>query len=199
MTEPTHRFQFTGKGGELFGIYIVNMILTVVTLGIYSFWARVKIQKYLYQNTALMNEPLDYHATGKELFIGFLKGALVVIGAVIALSLFGYLLGLLIGPEYALLVQHVLQVVLVLAVIPYLIAGSMRFLLARTSWRNLRCNFAVSVADLQKDFYIGLLLTIVTLGIYGPWYAVKMEKYYINNSRYGNQPFAFNGDGAELF
>ncbi|MEQ9363374.1 MAG: DUF898 family protein, partial [Leptospirales bacterium] len=46
MSDQDQRFSFRGTGGSLFGIYIVNMILTAVTLGIYSFWARVKIQKY---------------------------------------------------------------------------------------------------------------------------------------------------------
>ena len=192
------RFSFRGTGGELFGIYIVNMILTGVTLGIYSFWARVKIQKYLYQKTFLLNENFDYHATGKELFIGFLKGAAVVVGALLVYMFVAWLLTQIMG-EAGGVVAILLLYVAIIGAMPFLIVGSQRFELSRTSWSKLRFNFTGTASELQKDFYIGLLLTIVTLGIYGPWFAVKMRAYFTNHSNYGNQPFHFEGDGMELF
>ena len=46
-------FIFSGKGSEYFSIWIVNIALTIVTLGIYSAWAKVRKMQYLYRNTAL--------------------------------------------------------------------------------------------------------------------------------------------------
>lgn len=199
MSDQEQRFSFRGTGGELFGIYIVNIILTGVTLGIYSFWARVKIQKYLYQKTFLLNESFDYHATGKELFIGFLKGAAIVIGALLVYVFITWLFTTIMG-EAGGVVAGLLLYVAIIGAMPFIMVGSTRFHLSRTSWSKLRFNFSGTPQELQKDFYIGLILTIITLGIYAPWFMVKMRTYFANHSNYGNEPFRLEGaDGAELF
>lgn len=50
---PPEQLQFTGKGSEYFGIWIVNLLLTILTLGIYSAWAKVRRLQYFYRNTQL--------------------------------------------------------------------------------------------------------------------------------------------------
>ena len=42
--------EFRGKTGEFFGIWIVNVFLTIITLGIYSAWAKVRTNRYFYGN-----------------------------------------------------------------------------------------------------------------------------------------------------
>src|SRR5262245_15490675 len=46
-----HRFTFHGDGGNLFGIYVVIFFLTLVTFGLYSFWGRTRIRRYLFGQT----------------------------------------------------------------------------------------------------------------------------------------------------
>jgi len=58
-------FEFTGSGSEYFKIWIVNILLTIVTLGIYYPWARVRSNRYLYGNSSMEGKNFDYHATGK--------------------------------------------------------------------------------------------------------------------------------------
>ena len=65
--------QFTGKGGEYFGIWIVNLLLSIITLGIYSAWAKVRRMKYFYNNTKIDGVGFDFHA--KPLSI--LKGRII--------------------------------------------------------------------------------------------------------------------------
>jgi uncharacterized membrane protein YjgN (DUF898 family) len=55
-------FEFTSTGREYFGIWIVNILLTVLTLGIYSAWAKVRRNRYVYGNTRLLGSGFDYHA-----------------------------------------------------------------------------------------------------------------------------------------
>ena len=55
-------FVFRGTGGEYFGIWIVNLALTVITLGIYSAWAKVRTRRYFYGNTYVAGHAFDYHA-----------------------------------------------------------------------------------------------------------------------------------------
>ena len=80
QTSSTDRqVSFTGTAREWFGIWIVNLLLTIVTLGIYSAWAKVRRNKYFYQNTHIAGRNLDYHATGLQILIGRI---IVVVGLV---------------------------------------------------------------------------------------------------------------------
>ena len=69
----TRRFAFHGEGGSLFGIHIVNVLLTLLTLGIYYFWGKVKVRRYLYSQAEFDGDRFAFHGTGKELFFGWLK------------------------------------------------------------------------------------------------------------------------------
>ena len=61
-----------GEVFDLFGIYMVNLLLTIVTLGIYRFWAKTRIRRYLWSHTEFLGDRFEYTGTGKELLIGFL-------------------------------------------------------------------------------------------------------------------------------
>lgn len=63
---------FVGDMGPLFGLVIVNALLSIVTLGIYRFWARTRVRRYLWRNMQLLGEPFEYSGVGSELFVGFL-------------------------------------------------------------------------------------------------------------------------------
>jgi len=71
--------RFNGSGSEYFKIWIVNILLTIITLGIYYPWAKVRNRRYFYANATLSGRSFEYHATGKQLFIGFLIGAVFFI------------------------------------------------------------------------------------------------------------------------
>lgn len=64
------RLSFTGSGSEYFGIWIVNILLTIITLGIYSAWAKVRRNRYFYGNTILLGRGFEYHASGGQILIG---------------------------------------------------------------------------------------------------------------------------------
>jgi uncharacterized membrane protein YjgN (DUF898 family) len=66
---------FEGKVSEYFGIWIVNLSLTLLTLGIYSAWAKVRRKKYFYNNTLIDNVGFDYHAKPTAI----LKGRIIAV------------------------------------------------------------------------------------------------------------------------
>ena len=76
MSSPI-RAAFHGMGGTLLGMHVVNVCLTLVTLGGYHFWAKAKIRRYLFSQTSFAGDRFVYHGTGKELYEGFLKAMLV--------------------------------------------------------------------------------------------------------------------------
>lgn len=80
-TSSKMRLRHHGEGGELFVIFIVNLFLKIVTLGIYHFWAKTRIRRYLWTHASFDGERFEYTGRGMELFIGFLKamGVLILI------------------------------------------------------------------------------------------------------------------------
>ncbi len=67
------RVKHNATGGEFFVIFIINFLLTVLTLGIYSFWAKARTRRYLWSHTSFDNEQFEYDGNGLEMFLGFLK------------------------------------------------------------------------------------------------------------------------------
>mgnify|MGYP006216204291 CR=1 FL=1 len=82
-TYPPVKFIFHGAGREYFKIWLVNLVLTIATLGIYAAWAKVRTRKYFYQSTELNGNRFDYHGDPKAI----LKGNLLVAGIALTYAL----------------------------------------------------------------------------------------------------------------
>ena len=178
-------FEFTGSGREYFKIWIVNLLLTIVTLGIYSAWAKVRRNQYFYRNTYLAGASFDYHASP----IAILKGR------IIALVLFAvYSQSIRISPTL-----YFVMLGVVLAVIPFLIQRSLRFKLHNSSYRGLRFRFADSVGGAYTEFLLWPILSIFTLYILTPFAHQRMKKYQHGNSLFGQTPFAFNAYAGDFY
>ena len=183
MQDQEKRFSFTGTGSEYFRIWIVNLILTILTLGIFSAWAKVRRMQYFYRNTQLNQSSFDYH--GKPLAI--LKGRIIGFG------LFsGYYTALKFMPALGLAIG-----VLIALIMPYLLVLSFRFRLHNSSYRGLRFGFDGSVKSAYVAFLALPLLTFLTLYLLAPFTHQRIKSYQYNNSRFGQSPFIFNtGAGA---
>ena len=189
-----HLFSFHGTGGPFFALVLKNMVLTLLTLGIYMPWAKTERRKFLWQNVEIAGHRLRYHGTGKELFAGYLK---VALGYAIFLGL-PALVRQFVSQEAAMGLQIALGVGLV-ALIPYAIWGSRRYLLSRTSWRGVNFRLEGGPGLFAKTFFVGLLLTIVTLGLYGSIFANKLHKVLMNHTALGTRNFEYQGDDTEVF
>lgn len=196
--EPREQLQFKGSGFELFKIYIINILLTAVTFGVYSFWARVKVTRFIFQNTHFAGHQFDYHATGKEKFLGFLKGAVLI-------TIFGvifYIVQIALRKMFGIGMGTILSwgffYCSIMAIVPLLIIGSYRFLLSRTSYRSLRFRFTGDVKTIYKELVLGLFLSVVTFGFYYPTFLVKFEKFMVNHSYFGSEHFQFDAKPREL-
>src|SRR5450830_2110894 len=78
---PVEAFSFSGRGSEYFRIWIINLLLSIVTLGIYSAWAKVRRLHYFYNNTSVAGTSFEYHGNP----IAILKGRIIAV-----VLLFGY-------------------------------------------------------------------------------------------------------------
>lgn len=174
-SQKTTPIIFTGRTSEYFGIWIVNLFLTILTLGIYSAWAKVRRKKYFYNNTLIENVGFDYHA----------KPIAILKGRAIALVLFIlYVFAKNTSPMMA----GVFLLILFL-LIPWLVVRGSIFNARNSSHRGLRFDFVGTVASAAKVF-IGLaLLTVVTLGLAAPYAAHQRRQFLVNSHRFGLSQF----------
>ena len=190
------RLSFHGAGSSLSGIHIVNTFLTIITLGIYSFWGRVRVRNYLLSETEFEGDRFAYHGTGRELLNGYLK-AMLVFG--IPLALLNFVPDLLDLGVVVKIAAGVLAYGIILVFVPLAMVGARRYRLSRTSWRGIRFSFRGRVADFMKLFVRGALLTPITLGLYYPFFDTRRYAFMTSHSHLGNRKFDFDGTGRDLF
>lgn len=166
-------FNFYGNTSEFFGIWIVNVLLTILTLGVYSAWAKVRTNQYFYGNTELDNHRFAYLAKPLDI----LKGRIV---AVVLFTAYYFLSSAYpkIGLAFALAL---------LVATPWLICASMRFNLRMTSYRNVRFDFTGKY--LQAFWYLVILpiICLIPFGLGLPYAFCKIDRFLISNVKYGDK------------
>ena len=187
---------FHGRGGTLFGIHIVNTLLTIVTLGVYYFWAKTRLRQYLFGQTEIEGDRFAYHGTGRELLLGTLKAVLVFGVPILVLNAVRDVLDV---PVVVKLVAGLISASLLFAFFPVAMVGARRYRLSRTSWRGIRFSFRGRVRELMKIFILGSFLTGLTLGLYYPFFLVARQTFMVSHSYFGNERFGFEGQGRDLF
>lgn len=173
--------QFTGRAGEYFGIWIVNVVLTLLTLGIYSAWAKVRTERYFYGNTRVDDTPFEYLATP----IQILKGRLIAYAVVIAMG---------ISAHFGFLVVYFPLVIAVLLLLPWLLQRALRFRARYSAWRGMRFRFVNGVDEAYLNFMFRPLLMIPTLYMLLPWVRKHQQEYIVTGHRFGGLRFGFQGE-----
>lgn len=190
--------EWHGNGGELFKIFLVNLILTLLTLGIYRFWGKTQIRRYLWSHTSFEGERLEYTGTGKELFLGFL-----IVVFVILVPLFGGMAWLqfyLEANDPALLPQlGFLQSMIIFYLIPVAIYRARRYRLSRTRWRGIRgaqTGSALAYGGMTLSCYF---LAALTLGLTLPLVRTLLLRYKLNNTLFGDRRLRFGARPGPLY
>ena len=182
--------EFRGKGSELFWIYLKNICFTILTLGVYSFWAKVRVREYLWNNTFLWGEPFEYTGTGKELFISFL----IVLPAFIAFTfLYQWLINIV--PIFAIIAMPLLLFFLVY----FAVYRTIRYRLTRTKWRGIRGNLGGSAVKFACMATLYMIIGICSLGLLMPWAIARTTSYQMNNVHFGNHRTQFTGRARALY
>lgn len=191
-----HNAIFHGTGGTLFGIHLVNTLLTLVTLGFYYYWAKVRVRTFLFSQTEFAGDRFSYHGSARELLNGTMKAFLIFGIPYYALEHAGHILEANIAVKISLQIAAWLLLALF---IPVAITGARRYRLSRTAWRGIRFSFQGKTMDFIKLWLSGYFLTGATLGLYYPYFSTKKHAFLTAHSYFGSEPFKFSGDGAALF
>ena len=166
---------FTGNASDYFGIWIVNLLLSIVTLGIYSAWAKVRRKKYFYQNTLIDGVGFDYHANP----IAILKGRVIAFVLFVIYNLVAQA-----NP-----VLGALLFLLLLLVVPWLVVRGLTFNARNTSHRGLRFDFKGRYAEVAKIFVVYPMLVLFSLGLAYPWWVQRINRVLVNGHRFGLSAF----------
>lgn len=194
--------RFTGSGSEYFRIWIVNMLLTVLTLSLYHPWAKLRRLRYFHGNTLVGGHALDFHGDPKKMLRGHL-----LVGAMLGI----YTLATHASPVAALVAVAVLS-----ALWPALMRASLQFRLANTSWRGLRMHFSGSLGGAYSAmlplalpvllavalplavskgaprqapsawFWVVLVALLASLAAM-PWMLWRLKRYQLAHTEFGGQ------------
>ncbi len=175
--EPPAAFTFHGSAREYFRIWIVNTFLTLITLGVFSAWAKVRKRRYLRGNTELLGHRFDYTADPRRLLIG----NVIVVALFLAYALFGA-----VYPAVRLL-----ALALGLIFLPWIIVRSLAFNAHHTMWRGLRFRFHPSLSAAVMVYLLKPLLVPLTLGFYYPAWARAAAEFRVSRHRLGTAYFRF--------
>ena len=178
-------FKFNGNANEYFKIWIVNIALTILTLGIYSAWAKVRTRRYFYGNTTLDGSSFDYHADP----LNILKGRLIVLAVIIVYMLTTQFVPML---EAGFFLVYMVG-------LPWMFVKSLQFNARNSSYRNIRFDFDGTMKEAAIVF-IGIgLLTIVTFGLATPYFIKRFKQFSIDNSYFGTTPFSFGATTGDFY
>ena len=176
---------FTGTGAEYFRIWIVNLALTIATLGIYSAWAKVRRLQFFYRHTRLAGAGFDYHGDP----IAILKGRMV------GLVLFG----LYSAMGYAGTVMTLVILVVLAVLLPWLLGRSLRFRLHNSSYRGLRFKFHGTTKQAYWIFLAMPLFLVLSLFTLGPFWHHRLKRYQFSNAAFGRTQFGTSAEVGEFY
>jgi len=202
-------FSFNGNDDEFFRIWIVNIALTILTLGVYSAWAKVRTNRYFYANTYLNGSNFEYNAEPKRILIG----RLIVVGV--------YALFLLFYQYLAMFEVAEAIAIIALLAMPWLIHQAVSFRLRNISYRNIPFRYEGKISSFYYLFIVNALLPltviliafkitpawdiflpilyIIVFFLFSAYIYVQFKKLIINNSYYGNGKFEFVGKDEDVF
>jgi len=210
-------FTYSGRFGPILRLALVTGLITLLTVGIYRFWATARLRRYVWGSVRVGGDALEYTGTGLEKFVGFLFAVVVLalwLGAVqIVLFLFGVVI--VADPrteEEAItqalafsassLAQALALAASSLAVVPFVFFAqyrARRYKLARTRLRGIRFGMEPAAWGYVWRALGHGALTVVTLGLLLPRQTFALEAYMTNRSFFGDARFAQGGRWTALY
>ncbi len=196
---------FYGSSREYFRIWIVNLCLTLLTLGIFSAWAKVRKKRYAYSHTTLGGTPFQYLARP----IPILKGRIVAV--------IGFTAYYLTSNFVTSLLPWVLLLGLVAA--PWVLVRSAAFNARYSAFRNMTFHFDGTYREALKTLYawgiiplfvFGMMLGpekhpfiiglgTAAFGFYFPWWMRRLKRFIAEHTAFGGKQGVFSATGGQFF
>lgn len=198
QAEGARAFRFTGTWQEFAPIAFTNLLLTIVTLGVYTFWARARTRRYLWSRTRFIDDRLEWTGTGLELFVGYVIAFFLFIlpFGLINLVLQGTLMrghqgaaGLIVGVLY-------LAILYLLGVARF---RALRYRLSRTFWHGIRGGSDRQGIAYGWSYFWKTLVSFLTIYLMTPWSMARLWNERWNAMSFGSIPFRSDARWQPVF
>src|SRR5580698_5653331 len=185
--------RFLGNEGAYWRLRIKGAALVVVTLGIYRFWLATDARRFLWSNTEISGDTLEYNGLATELLVGFLFAVAILVPLYMAFAIVALELDLVaVAPALT-------GFALLLLLGEYALYRARRYRLTRTVFRGLRFDQHGSPWRYAAYALVCWAIVIVTLGLAYPWTSAFIERFKMRNTSYGDLQGRFEGSGLSLF
>jgi uncharacterized membrane protein YjgN (DUF898 family) len=184
--------QFLGREGAYWRLRIKGAALVMVTLGIYRFWLATDVRRFLWSNTEIAGETLEYNGQATELLVGFLFAIAILVPLYTAIAIVAL-------ADAVAVTSVVLGFVLVALLGEYALYRARRYRLTRTVFRGVRFDQHGSAWNFAPRALAWWALVILTLGLAYPWAQASLQRFKMRNTSYGDLSGAFVGSGSALF
>lgn len=182
---------------ELLPIVLVNSVLTILTLGLYRFWAKTRVRRYFLSRISFLGDRLVYTGTGKELFIGFL----IVLAFIVPFGIVfqtlshwaegqGWVWFGTVNVAYFITLYYLIQ---------FAVFRANRYRLSRATWRGIRAGQTGSALRYANLAMLYSLLVPLSLGLAYPLMRNRLQAYKIDHASFGSERFSYSGQTGPLF
>lgn len=173
-----YQFRFHGSASEYFGIWLVNIVLTIFSFTLYAPWAKTRRMRYFYGNTQLLDKRFD--------FVGL--PSKILLGRLLTFELYAVSLVL---TNYSLLTTSTAFLLLVLF-IPWLFRLSLKFKARNSKFGNIRFRFVSSNRQAYRVFFLAVIVNFVTLFLFFPVLIWFYKCFCLNHLEIGKFKFNLN-------
>ena len=189
--------RFTGTWREYLPIAASNVLLTIVTLGVYRFWAAARQRRYLWSRTEVIDDRLEWTGTGKEMFFGFLIVAAILLPFFLFIQ-FAFPALVARGMEQAAMGLFLLFYVGLIFLGGFARFRALRYRLSRSWWRGIRGGSHDPGWNFAGEFLGRHALSAMTMFIMLPWAVTRLWNSRWNQMSFGDLRFSSNLDAEGL-
>jgi len=197
LAGPALAVEFSGRQGRLFRLALRTGLLTILTLGLYRFWMKTRLRRYLWSSVRPGGHPLEYTGEPLEKLLGFLIAVVALafyIGVVNLVLMWGSLAVL-----NATFAAYAISFVGVLPLVFFAQYRARRYLLARTRWRGIRFGLEPGAWAYAVRAFWHWGLTIASLGLLWPRMTFHLEKFRTDRTWFGDRRLTQGGDWRMLY
>ncbi len=192
QTKPKlNRLTYDGRVKKLYGIWLLNFFMKIITIGIYSFWGKTRMRKYIASSFLLGGDRFEYTGTGKELFKGFLKASPILIAIYVPFIVSSSFAG-----ESA--VWPFIFLMPFIYVVPMAIFLALRYRMSRTTWRGIRGALSGSAVGYANLSIKRSFISFVSLGVFIPYSDIARHKYMVDHAYFGSIKADFRSSAKSL-